>query len=314
MNYLRLKPVDTKKNPRVHALLPFLLLSVCALITQAALASTDIDERGLAELDGRVKVDNVAGSLSIVGWDRAEVEVGGTLGDGAELRFRADGGRTLVSVRKRRGVWRMQPSHLVVRIPTASDLVANGVSSDLTVEAMFGPQRLETVSGDIHAELAATEIEVASVSGKIRLVGEGQTARVEVSSVSGRIRADDIAGEVELTSVSGRLELTAGLLERVRLNSTSGSIEAEFGLMSGSRAQAETISGKIELLFAEADDLQVDVETHSGRIDNCFTEQDQRKRKHGPGRHLRFERGAADRRVQVESLSGSVSLCSASQR
>ncbi len=308
MNYWSMQKV-TKKQSRLKALLPFLVLSVCAVITQVAFASTDIDERDPADLDGRVKVDNVSGSLEIVGWDRPEVEVSGTLGEGAELRFQANGDRTLISVRKRSGVWRMKPSHLVVKIPTGSELGASVVSAELTVDSMFGPQKLESVSGDIDAELGATDIEITSVSGRIQLEGEGQIGRMELASVSGRISAQDIAGEVKLTSVSGKLELEAGELGRLRLNSTSGDIEAEFGLSAGSRVQAETISGDIELLFADADDLQVDVETFSGSIDNCFDEQEQRKRKHGPGRHLSFERGAGDRSVRVESLSGDVKLC-----
>lgn len=302
------------KNSRFSALLPFLLLSGLALVTQVALAGTPIDERGPADLDGRVKVDNVAGSLSIIGWDRAEVEVSGDLGEGAELRFQADGDRTLVSVRKRSGVWRMKASHLVVRIPTGSELGANAVSADLSVESMSGAQRLETVSGSIDARLAALEIEVTSVSGRIRIVGEGQVARTEASSVSGKIRLDNIAGEVKLNSVSGKLELNAGLLSRVGMNSTSGKVVAELGLAPSSRLQAETTSGSIRLLLADADDLQVDIETFSGSIDNCFDEQEQRKQKHGPGRTLRFERGAANRAVRVESLSGDVELCSVSQR
>jgi hypothetical protein len=302
------------KDSRFSTLLPFLLLLSLALVTQIALASTAIDERGPADLDGRVKVDNVAGSLSIIGWDRPEVEVSGELGDGAELRFQADGDRTLVSVRKRSGVRRMKASHLVVRIPAGSELGANGVSAALSVESMSGPQRLETVSGSIDAELAALEIEVTSVSGRIRIVGEGQVARTEASSVSGKIRLDNIAGEVKLNSVSGKLELNAGLLSRVGMNSTSGKVVAELGLGPSSRLQAETISGDIRLLLADADDLQVDVETFSGSIDNCFNEQEQRKQKYGPGRTLRFERGAANRAVRVESLSGDVDLCSVSQR
>ena len=50
------------KDSRFSALLPILLLLSLAIVTQVALASTAIDERGPADLDGRVKVDNVAGS------------------------------------------------------------------------------------------------------------------------------------------------------------------------------------------------------------------------------------------------------------
>lgn len=302
------------KDSSLSAVLPFLLLCVCAFIAQVVQASTAISERGLADQDGRIKVDNVTGSLSIIGWERAEVEVSGELGDGAELRFEADGDRTLVSVRKRSGVRRMQPSHLIVHIPAGSELGANGVSAEIEVESMHGPQRLETVSGAIDAHLAALEIEATSVSGSIRIVGEGQIARIDASSVSGRIGVDNIAGEVNLNSVSGKLELNAGLLSRVGMNSTSGKVVAELDLAPNSRLQAETISGDIQLLFVDADNLQVDVETFSGRIDNCFDEQQQSRRKYGPGRTLRFERGAADRAVRVESLSGDVELCSVNQR
>lgn len=302
------------KNTRFNALLPFLLLSSLALVTQVALASTPIDETGAADADGRVKVETVSGSLSVIGWDQQRVEVTGELGDGAELRFKADGDRTLVSVRKRSGVRRMWPSHLVVHIPTGSELGASAVSASMNVESMIGEQDLETVSGAIRAELAASEIDVNSVSGRIRVTGQDQQARVEASSVSGSIRVEDLAGEVEMTSVSGRLKLNAGPLSRVNLDSTSGAVDAKLTLAPSAKLQAETISGAVRLQLASAKNLEVDIETFSGGIDSCFDEQPERKHRHGPGRTLRFKRGSGDRLVRAETLSGSVQVCASNRR
>ncbi|HSQ69888.1 MAG TPA: hypothetical protein VLM41_07360, partial [Steroidobacteraceae bacterium] len=57
-----------------------------------ALAGTPLNERRPAEPAGHVEISNTAGSVSIAGWDRREVEVTGELGKGVErLEFETSG-------------------------------------------------------------------------------------------------------------------------------------------------------------------------------------------------------------------------------
>src|SRR5690606_7109033 len=68
---------------------PFLLL--CG----SALAGTPIDQTRSVNADARIDVSNIKGAVTISGWDRAEVAVTGTLGDGAKGLLVEGGGAHL---------------------------------------------------------------------------------------------------------------------------------------------------------------------------------------------------------------------------
>ncbi len=65
------------------------LISCCValLLTPAvALADTRIDERHTLAAGGRIELSNVAGKVTVRGWDRNDVQLTGTLSDGLQLR------------------------------------------------------------------------------------------------------------------------------------------------------------------------------------------------------------------------------------
>jgi len=81
---------------RASGRLPWIALIAAA---PAAWAGTPINERAAADPAGQVEISNIAGSVVVTGWDRAEVEVTGELGKGAErLEFSRAGKLTRVKV------------------------------------------------------------------------------------------------------------------------------------------------------------------------------------------------------------------------
>src|SRR6185436_9120884 len=54
------------------------------LTAAAAGAGERVEQRRPASADALVAIENPAGSIHVVGWDKGEVEVTGTLGSGAE--------------------------------------------------------------------------------------------------------------------------------------------------------------------------------------------------------------------------------------
>ena len=74
----------------------FVVLAVCYPIS----ASISEERRVDADAEGMVEIGNTAGSVSIKGWDRKEVEVKGTIGDGVkELVVERTGNTVLVDVK-----------------------------------------------------------------------------------------------------------------------------------------------------------------------------------------------------------------------
>jgi DUF4097 and DUF4098 domain-containing protein YvlB len=285
-------------------------LAALALVSSAALAEESVDRRNAASPTGEVEVECVSGVVSISGWDRNEVHVAGTLGDGVErLDFETQGNRTIVKVvHKRRGSWD-DDTELSVRIPKGSSLQAKTVSAELSVNNVTGRQELQSVSGDISTSIVRADADVSTVSGAISLRGEDQPAVVSVTTVSGDARVTRVSGDLRANSVSGSLSLVMNQVRRARAQTTSGDLELSGTLEKDGRIDAESISGEVQVNLRGKVDAYFDVESFSGDIDNCFGPEPQRVDKYAPGTELHFKEGDGSGRVRLQTLSGTITLC-----
>lgn len=284
-----------------------------ALGACAAWAEQTIDKRAPAQAAGEVEVSNVAGSVSISGWDRNEVHVTGTLGDDVErLEFVSNGGRTLIKViAERRGHWGGGDidTELSIRVPKASRLDVNNVSADVSVKGVTGPQRLQTVSGEVSTEVGREDVEVKTVSGDVSLRGQNQAGVLTVTTVSGNINASRIAGEVTANSTSGEIELSLDKLSRARVRTVSGDLSLSGALAPKANVDTETISGETRLDLRGKVNAEFDIQSFSGDIDNCFGPEARATQEYGPGSELHFTEGDGSARVRVSTLSGDISVC-----
>lgn len=286
-----------------------------AVLTGPAIADEDYHETLDAAPDGLVQIENVAGEIEVRGTDASEVEVSARLGEAVEeLIFERDGDRILlkVEVRGGNGGWgwgsRDGSADLEVRVPEASDLRIEAVSSDISVFAVNGRLDIESVSGDIEIGSASSALEATSMSGDVEFEGKGQLADAEITSVSGDVLIRDIGGEVHATSVSGSVELSLGEIRRLRAQSTSGDLSTRAQLLAGARVELETVSGEIELELEGERDGDYELSTFSGDLDNCFGPRAERRR-YSPGRDLTFREGDGERDVRISTMSGSITLC-----
>ena len=107
----------------------------------AAWAGTPINERAAADPAGQVEISNIAGSVVVAGWDRAEVEVTGELGKGAErLEFSSAGKLTRVKVIMPKHSSRAESSDLIVKVPAAGS-VSGGAASAGAAESPASMRR-----------------------------------------------------------------------------------------------------------------------------------------------------------------------------
>lgn len=286
-----------------------------AFVATPVLADEDYYEKMDAAPDGLVQIENVAGDIEVSGTDAEEVEVSARLGDAVEeLIFERDGDRILIRVEVEggNGGWgwgsRDGSAELQIRVPEASDLRIEAVSSDVSISSVNGRLDVESVSGDIEIESAAPALEATSMSGDVQFEGDGQTTDVELTSVSGDVMIRDISGDVHATSVSGSVELSLGQVGRLRTQSTSGDVSARAELMADARVEIETVSGEIELSLRGEHGGEYELSTFSGDLDNCFGPMAERRR-YSPGRDLKFREGDGERDVRLSTMSGSITLC-----
>jgi len=276
----------------------------------AALAGTPIEERAPADPAGQVEVSNTAGSVVITTWPRNEVEVTGTLGEGTErLEFSSSGKLTRVKVVLPRQSSRVERTELMLKVPAGSALAVNTVSADVTAAGVRGSQRLQSVSGNIHTEAAAEDVECKTVSGNIKVKGSGQPGLLTVTTVSGDADLSRVAGEVNGNTVSGNFTVAMGDTSRSRLRSTSGDLGLRGRLTPDARVDFESISGNVRLDLQGPVGAEFDVSSFNGSIRNCFGPQPVRTSEYAPGRELRFREGAGTARVRIKTLNGDISVC-----
>jgi DUF4097 and DUF4098 domain-containing protein YvlB len=294
-------------SDRHFALVAALVLAACPGV---AAAGSPINKRTAADPAGTVEVSNVAGSVTVTGWERNEVEVTGELGDGTErLDFTKAPKLTRIKVILPERSYNVDDTHLVVKVPFGSVLSINAVSADVRVQNVRGTQRLQTVSGDVQTQGSGEDVECRTVSGDVTIAGSGKKGVVSVTTVSGDATATNVAGEVNGSTVSGTVSFAVGETSRSRLRSTSGDVALRGPLAADARVDIESISGDVRLDLGGTLPAEYDISSFNGEIRNCFGPKSARTSEYGPGRELRFTEGSGSARVRVKTMNGDISLC-----
>lgn len=283
---------------------------LAATLPLAALAGTPIDKRTAADPAGTVEISNTAGSVTVTGWDRNEVEIAGELGDGTErLDFTKADKITRIKVVLPNRSHDVDATDLIVKVPAASLVSINTVSADIGVQDVRGTQRLQSVSGDMRAETSGEDLECRTVSGDVTITGSGKKGLVSITTVSGDATATRLAGEVNGSTVSGDFMLAVGATSRSRLRSTSGNLALAGSLAADARLDIESISGDVQLDLVGTAGVDYDVASFSGDIRPCFGPKPVRTDEYAPGKEWRHQEGNGSARVRIKTLSGDVGVC-----
>jgi hypothetical protein len=275
----------------------------------ARTGSQTVNEAKPLAADGRVSVECLAGSVTIVGADKNEVSVEGSIPDYCTLEITGSQERLRVEVKwPERNHWRHRDNEeqavITVRVPREAESSANTVSADIEASGLAGELTLESVSGDVTASDAPKSIEAKSVSGTIKITA--QSKRVVAESVSGDVDLDGPSGEVELSTVSGSVEVRGGGFEKARATAVSGDIRFDAGIVAEGHLTLSSHSGRVEVTLPSDISADFQVETFSGSIDSDFGGRSHRTSRHAPGRTLEFTAGTGSAQIDLSSFSGDV--------
>ena len=143
-----------------HLSLSSLFLVALAAWSAGARAATPINETRALESRGRIEVDNIKGRIQVRAWDRPEVKISGSLGEGVEkLVVEGDAQHLVIRVKyPKSGGWggkRSGSTDLQLTVPLRADLDIDSVSASVDVSGV-APSRLsiESVSGDVYVAAA----------------------------------------------------------------------------------------------------------------------------------------------------------------
>jgi DUF4097 and DUF4098 domain-containing protein YvlB len=268
-------------------------------------AQTTVDQKRPAAADGTVSIENMAGSVKVTGWDRAEVQVKGSVGDGGELSFDGGGKRTRIEIESDRNPMGVK-SDLEVFVPAASAVEIEGYQATISVSGVTGSVKAETVNGSITQLGAAKHVELQSVNGDVDVTKAA--GRVQAEAVNGSVVIHDASGELEASTVNGKLQVGGGSYEHAKLESVSGSVRFEAALGTRGSLSIETVSGSVELLLPAALGAEFQVSSFSGRITNELGPAAEKRNKWTPQAELSFTTGSGGARITIETLSGPIGI------
>ncbi len=283
--------------------------------TVPAFAATPINETRALDARGRVEIENLKGRIEVKAWDRNEVQVTGSLGDGVE-RLIVDGGGAHLRIEAKypERNWgnnrdRTGPTTLIVQVPLQASLEIESVAANIHVQGV-APQELEidSVSGDVVVAGAPGRASIETVSGNQTLT-LNSPGEVSIDSVSGEVvLRGRMKGQVDVETVSGNVQVDSRG-EAVRgfsAESVSGDITARIGLANGGEVRGETVSGDFNLHMPRALSAQVQAESFSGSLDAPGAKVN--KEEFGPGSSLRTRYGSGAGEIRVETFSGDFTL------
>lgn len=286
-----------------------LAAAACLVIAAAlpALAQQQIDKRLPAANDGTVEISNVAGSVRVTGWDKAEIEVTGTLGRNTErLDFTVDGRRAKIEVVLPHNAHNTGPTDLRISVPRDSRLEVTTVSADIGVDQVAGELALQSVSGLVEVGGRPAGTTVQTVSGDIRVAGGSSMTHAE--TVSGTIDVQRARGALEIQTVSGDATVTADGVERFKFDSVSGNLSGDVAPAGDGSFELNSHSGDIELRLPAGTNADFNVSTFSGHIDSDFGGEPKSAHRHGPGKELAVTTGSGGAHVEIDTFSGHVTL------
>lgn len=257
-----------------------------------------------------VRINNVAGSITVQGWNNNRVQVTGTLTGGVTLDFHGSGNYLEVRAVYPNHSGNHVEANLTIHVPIASRLTVNTVSADIEASSLSnGRAHLESVSGDIKLDSRDRDIEAKSVSGDVSITGSAAGAQILGHSISGEVKISGVDGDLQAESISGTVHVSGNnRMDHARLTTTSGNVDFSAALAKSGNYSFNSTSGNLSLTFPKTPDARFDIYTFSGDIDNNFGPKAQRTSKYGPGKELHFVSGAGDAQVTAHTLSGNITL------
>lgn len=251
------------------------------------------------------------GSVRVRATDTTESLVEVTGRDADDVQVEQDGDQISVVAPRQRASFLSGDAalHVVVTVPTDSELAVKTGSADIdcrgafgsgqlksgsgqvTVETLGGPGTIDTGSGDIRIEEARDELRVKSGSGDVHV--ERTSGAVVVSTGSGDVRVGTNSAPAIVKTGSGDLKVVQAGHD---VSMSTGSGDLLISTATRGRFTAKGASGDVRIGIPAGVPVWTDISTVTGRIHSTLQ---------GAGQP---EEGADHIEVRAKTVSGDVVL------
>lgn len=248
----------------------FYLMLVATLLAATPLAAQrKINEQFAALPDGHVRVQLLAGSVRVTGWDRDSIMVRGAVFETGGEKFQLHRDKAGVKI----SVWdpvaeKVPPSQLELFVPARSHIAIKTATATVVVSGVVGGVDVGTSTGAIEVSGSPRELIAESLSGGVTADVRSRVARVRTAT--GFVTMRGAVADASVVTVSGHVLVETGNIERGRFESVDGDLRFRGAI--GRLASLDLINhaGAIELVLPPAAGAEVSVSTFEGTIDNAL--------------------------------------------
>ncbi len=229
-----------------------MLRTIACAVLLAALAApaggqVRVDRRMAVAPDAAIRLEELVGTVRIVGWDRDSLVITGSLPAGIGKLY-VGGNRAAAKVAIEGAVDSsalVNSATLEVRLPRGARISVRGASTSVDGSDITGELDFTSGRGRLHLEGAPRRITAETLDGNIEIVGLAASTRVRTAS--GAITLRGLTGDLLVSSVSGAIRIGGARITQARLETVTGEISWKGSIAEGGVLEAQSMSGDIEL-------------------------------------------------------------------
>ena len=272
---------------------------------------------------GKIKIENLAGKVTVIGWERNEIDVNARLGEHVE-RLRVDIDEDNAKIEVVLPNWfkrnNKAQSEVIIHVPMQSTIHVESVSSAINISNVQGRRheietvsgavkisnvqggvKIETVSGKAIIDQSDSVLDIETVSGYVQVIGTPTS--VDIETVSGAVQVSQVQNWASVETVSGKITVQGTSVAGLDLSSHSGTITYTGGLQEHAEIDIETFSASVNLSLDAPYTGDYKLQTFSGKTHIEFPE-----KSYGPSKNISMSHGDGDRNIRAETFSGNIHI------
>jgi hypothetical protein len=243
-----------------------LVFVVAGLVAAPLAAQQKIDRRVPIAPDVAVRINNLEGTVRIVGWDQDTLAVRGSVPAGVEFYF---GGRDRLA---KMGVERdpkakpSGPAFLEVSVPRGARVWVRTGAGGIEAVGLTGELELISVGGTIKADCACRLVTAETIDGGVEVTGGAQVVRARTGSGQIALQKLGSVSEITAVTVSGPIVVTGTTASTGRLETVSGDVTFNADVDRRGRFEVQTHGGDIELRLPATIEAEFDLQSMGGTV------------------------------------------------
>ena len=279
------------------------LVLLAALAAVAPAGAQQVSRGFPLDPDAAIRIFNLAGSITVRGWDRDSVAVTGEV-PGAAGTFYAGGrgGGAKLGVEPRGTT--PPRAELQVMVPRNARVWIKTDEATVDVAGVAGQVDAYSVGGRVQVAGPVRTLSVETMDGVVAV--EGEMTWVRLRSAGGAVRFLGSADDLVASSVSGTVAVEARRLGRARIETVTGSVRLAAAPERTGTVAIETHAGTAELLLPPGAAALFELSTLGGTITNRLTATKPRPGPGGRGQALSFGTDVSGAVVTVRSFKGDI--------